>query len=138
VRSRDLRLLSAVFLAQVALGTALRAVPVRWLWRAVRKLRRVARHLVPAPEERVAWAIEGVGRRLPRISTCLVRALAAELFLGGPECTGGVKIGIRRSPSGVLESHAWFERDGRILVGRDGVRDYVDFATLGRATCERT
>ena len=135
---REARLLSAVLLAQVALGAALRAVPVPWLWRMVQRLRGTVRRVIPASEERVAWAIEGVGRRLPRISTCLVRALAAELFLGGPECPGHVKIGVRRSPSGALESHAWFERDGRIVVGGDGAPNYVDFVTLGTAMSERT
>ena len=134
----DVRLLLAVLVAQVALGGALRAVPMQSLWRAVQRLRITVRRLVPASEERVAWAIEGVGRRLPRISTCLVRALAAELFLGRPDSPGHVRIGVRRSPSGALESHAWFERDGRIIVGGDGAHLYADFATLGTPILDRS
>jgi hypothetical protein len=127
---RDLRLLSTVFVGQVALGVALRVASVRVLSRAIAKSRVAARRMAMAPEERIAWAIEAVGRRLPWISTCLVRALAADLFLGGPNRPGHVKIGVRRSHAGTLESHAWFECDGRIVVGAAGAHDYVTFMIL--------
>ena len=125
----EARLLFAVGIVQLAVGAALRVMPVRVLSSAIARHRGAAR-LLRAPEERVGWAIEAVGRRLPWISTCLVRALAADLFLGGAPRPGCVKIGVRRSNGGLLESHAWFEREGRILVGGAGADGYVEFATL--------
>ena len=127
----DVRLLSVALIGEVALGIALRMVPARVLSRAIARYRAGLSRLVRAPEERVAWAIEAVGRRLPWISTCLVRALLADLVLGGAECSGHVTIGVRRAAGGRLESHAWFERNGRILVGGGGADRYVTFMILG-------
>jgi hypothetical protein len=134
---RDVRLLASAFVAQVALGTAMRVAPISVLCRIVRRLRPIASRIRLAPEERVAWAIEAVGRRLPWISTCLVRALAADLLLSGPEGRGGVKIGVTRSEDGTLAAHAWYERGGRIVVGGAEVGAYVDFMTLDTALAER-
>jgi hypothetical protein len=138
INRTDVPLLSAVLVAQLALAIALRVARVPWLCRLVARSRGTARLVVSAPEQRIAWAIEGVGRRLPGISTCLVRALAADLFLSGVEPRGQVTIGVRRSASGTLESHAWFEREGRVLVGGDGVHHYVDFVTLDTVIADRT
>jgi hypothetical protein len=131
VSRRDVPLLAAVCAVQVTLGAAVRAVPMSALCRLVRALRPIARLLAPATEERVAWAIEAVGRRLPGLSTCLVRALAADLFLSVPGRLSHVRVGVRRSEQGALESHAWFERDGRVLVGGAGADTYVHLVTLG-------
>jgi hypothetical protein len=131
------RLLAAALVAEVTVGIALRLIPVPLLWRAVRRLRPIARRAASAPEQRVAWAIEAVGRRLPRLSTCLVRALTADLFLTVPGSVTHVRVGVRRSTRGALESHAWFERDGRIVVGGGDARDYVDFVALDTAISER-
>ena len=130
VSRQEWQTIAAVLIAQVTIGVALRLFPVASLSRAIESLRSIAARAVRVPEERVAWAIEGVGRRLPWISTCLVRALAADLFLSAPGRTGHVKIGVRRSAGGALQSHAWFEREGRILVGAVGTGAYVHFLTL--------
>ena len=124
--AQDWRTLGGVLLAQLVLGGAIRVARVRVLWRTIPAFRVAARRLVSAPDERVAWAIEAVGRRLPRLSTCLVRALAADLFLSAPGRTGRVRIGVRRGEAGELQSHAWFEREGRIVVGAAGASDYVE------------
>jgi len=138
VRQRSLHELYLVAVAavvQLAVGTALRLVPVRTVWRLIAKSRTLARWIAKAPEARIAWAIEAAGRRLPWISTCLVRALAAELFLGNSR-NGHIRIGVRRSAAGTLESHAWFERDGRTIVGGSPVA-YVDFMTLDAGPADR-
>jgi Transglutaminase-like superfamily len=138
IRSRrDLRLLSAVLVAQVMLGAAIRVVPMSALRRLLQGLRPLASRVGPEPEERVAWAIEAVGRRLPWLSTCLVRALAADVFLTVPGALTHVRVGVRRSERGALESHAWFERNGRILVGRAGADTYVHLVTLETTTSQR-
>lgn len=125
----EARLVFVVCIVQLVVAAALRVMPVRVLSSTIARHRAAARWILRAPEERIGWAIEAVGRRLPSISTCLVRALVADLFLGGAPRSGRVKIGVRRS-NGLLESHAWFERDGRILVGGAGADEYVEFVTL--------
>ena len=124
------RVVAVVFLAQVALGARVRVGSVVSLAHATPRFRAVARRLVAASDERVTWAIEAVGRRMPGVSTCLVRALAADLFLSRPDRRGYVRIGVRRANEGRLESHAWFEHEGRIVVGGAGASDYVHFVTL--------
>ena len=68
-------------------------------------------------DERIVWAIEATGRRLGRLSTCLLRALVAELVLD----TGTRAICTSQSESGeppdTLEAHAWLARNGRVLIG---------------------
>jgi hypothetical protein len=108
----------------------MRVVPMSVLRRILRALRPIASPVALATEERVAWAIEAVGRRLPWLSTCLVRALTADLFLSVPGRLSHVRVGVRRSEQGALESHAWFECDGRILVGGAGADSYVQLVTL--------
>lgn len=126
----DWRPLAAAAAAQIVLGAGVRVAPVRSLVRSISPLRAPARRFASTDDDRMAWAIEAAGRRLPRISTCLVRALAADLFLSAPDRMGRVRIGIRRSADGTLQSHAWFERDGRIVVGGAAAASYVDFMTL--------
>ena len=130
IRASDFRLLAIVGLTQLVLGAAVRVARVAALAAAIRRQRGRAQWIVGAPDERIAWAIEVVGRRLPGISTCLVRALAADLFLTTAARPGHVRIGVRRTAAGELQSHAWFEREARILVGAAGADDYVQFTTL--------
>ncbi|WP_423787627.1 lasso peptide biosynthesis B2 protein, partial [Klebsiella pneumoniae] len=51
-------------------------------------------------EAQVIWAIEATGRRLPRVSTCLVRAIVAEILLASRNRPLQVRIGIRRAVHG--------------------------------------
>ena len=80
------------------------------------RLRRPVQFLVRGSDERIIWAIEATGRRLGRLSTCLLRALVAELLLETGNGTICLTIGIRRTAD-TLEAHAWLARDGRVLIG---------------------
>jgi hypothetical protein len=115
--ARDWRLLGAVTMLQLATAVALRLMSLE-SWRArSRRSRTIVRLLVSDSDERLVWAIEATGRRLGRCSTCLVRALVAELVL---EAKGGpitLTIGVRHGRAGIFEAHAWVARCGRILIG---------------------
>jgi hypothetical protein len=113
----DWWLLIVVAFAQVVTRIALRGIPLSVLRAKAARLRRLAQFAVRGSEERVAWAIEATGRRLGGSSTCLVRALVAELVLGSPERPVTLTIGVRRTASGALEAHAWVGREGRVLIG---------------------
>ena len=72
--------------------------------------------MIKGSDARIVWAIEATGRRLGRLSSCLIRALVAELLIdskGGPTC---LTIGVRRT-AGTIAAHAWLERDDRVVIG---------------------
>ena len=113
----DWRLLAAVGLAQVGARVALRARQLLAVRAAVGRLHRLARYFVRGSDERIAWAIDATGRRLGPLSTCLVRALVAELVLDSNDGPLSLTIGVRRTAAGTLDSHAWVTRADRVLVG---------------------
>ncbi len=121
----DWRLLIAVALAQVIAAAALRAMPLSALRARAARFRRLAQLAMQGSEERVVWAIHASGRRLGGSSTCLVRALVADLALGSPERPLCLTIGVRRGSGGTLEAHAWVGREGRVIVGAATGDGYV-------------
>jgi len=113
----------------VTLRVALTALPYGRVERLVSRLAR-RRAAVPAPTERIAWAVAAVGRRLPG-ATCLVQALAASIMLARGGTRAIVRIGVARERGGPLESHAWVESEGRVVIGDVHVDRYVPIATWG-------
>lgn len=91
---------------------ALELLPANRVFGRLAQLRR--RRGDATPPERLAGAVDHVMGRLPWIwrRTCLRRAtvLAALLRREGREAE--VVIGVRRSPGGELEAHAWVSCDG--------------------------
>ena len=67
--------------------------------------------------ERIAWAIEATGRRLPRPSSCLARAIVAEMLLDLAEGPVHLYIGVRHTDAGAFQAHAWVMRADRVVVG---------------------
>ncbi|HTM02386.1 MAG TPA: lasso peptide biosynthesis B2 protein [Vicinamibacterales bacterium] len=116
----DWRLLVAVTALQVATAAALRLLSLEsWRARSLRS-RNIVRLLVNGSDERLVWAIEATGRRLGRLSTCLVRALVAELVLDANVEPVTLTIGVRHDTGGAFEAHAWVARCDRILIGATG------------------
>jgi len=112
----DWTLLLGVAAAQVVAAAAVRAMPASVLGRRAARLRPIVQLAVRGPEDRVIWAIHATGRHLGRVSSCLVRALVADLVIEG----GGSRtltIGVRRTAVGALEAHAWLARGDRVLIG---------------------
>ena len=66
--------------------------------------------------ERGIWAVQVASRYALR-TTCLTRALAAQVLLGFDGIPASVRIGVAKEKVGELEAHAWLERDGKILMG---------------------
>jgi hypothetical protein len=124
----DCRLLAAVAAAQIGAAVALRAMPLSALRTRATRFRRLGQFFVRGSDERIIWAIEAVGRRLGRLSTCLVRALVAELVLNAGDGPVTFTIGVKRTAAGALEAHAWVTRQDRVLVGATP-DEYVPLAT---------
>jgi len=112
----DWWLLVAVAGAQVVAAAALQAMPLPALRTRASRFRRLAQCVVRGSDERIIWAIEATGRRLGRVSTCLLRALVAELVLDPGGGTISLTIGVRRTAD-TFEAHAWLARNGRVLIG---------------------
>ncbi len=68
--------------------------------------------------ERVTWAVDGVGRRLPGM-TCLPRALATHAMLVRRGVPANVRLGVRTQSDDQreLHAHAWVESSGRVVMG---------------------
>jgi hypothetical protein len=106
-----------VTVAQVAATAALRAMPLQALRHHAARVGGLARFLMRGSDDRIVWAIEATGRRLGCLSTCLTRALVAELALDSDHNRVSFTIGVRRTPAGALEAHAWVRRNDRVLIG---------------------
>jgi hypothetical protein len=127
----DWRLLAAVAVAQIGAAAALRAMPLSTVRTGVSRVRRLEQFFVRGSDERIAWAIEAVGRRLGRLSTCLIRALVAELVLNVGDGPVSLTIGVKRTTAGTLEAHAWVTRHDRVLIGATADK-YIPVATWTR------
>jgi hypothetical protein len=125
----DWRLLLAASLLQLLTAVAVRTMPLPRLRRRGARLRPLAQVLLAGTDQRVIWAIDSTGRRLARVSTCLVRAIVAELALGRPARPLRLSIGVRRAPAGDLQSHAWVTHEDGILIGGPIAGDYVPLVT---------
>ena len=114
----------------VTVRVALTALPYRRVERLVSRLARRRAAAALAPTDRIAWAVAAVGRRLPG-ATCLVQALAASIMLARGGTRAIVRIGVARERGGPLESHAWVESEGRVVIGDVHLDRYVPIATWG-------
>lgn len=81
-------------------------------------------------EGRVAWAVMAAGRRHPFGSTCLTRALAAQVMLARRALPCRFVIGVAKDERGGLEAHAWLECGEKVLIGGPDVSRFTPLATL--------
>jgi hypothetical protein len=134
LRRSELRILAVVVSWQAAIAILLRLIPLQTVRKGLLPFRRITAWFAGSDERRVIWALEATAPRLPRLwSSCLTRALLAELLLADATGSVLVTIGIRRDRS-ALEAHAWVERDGCVILGNsqisDQVTDTTDFVRL--------
>ena len=130
ISASDWRLLIAASVAQVLIAFALRIMPLPTIRARAARLGSLAHFTLWGPEERVIWAIEATGRRLAGVSTCLVRAIVAELALAHPERPLRLTIGVRRDLVGDLHAHAWVADEDRILIGGAMSPEYVELPAI--------
>lgn len=68
--------------------------------------------------DRVNWALNAAGSRIPGTGKCLVRALAARQMLLRRGIDARVRIGVPKTLSGDFEAHAWVESEGGTIIGQ--------------------
>ena len=131
-RISDWRLVFGAVLTQIVTTVALRTMSFGMLTRAAGRGRPIVRWLLRGPESRVVWAITATGLRLGSFSTCLVRALVAELALSSPQRALQIRMGVRRNGNG-LDGHAWLVDGERVLLGGPVSNEFVVTAAWERA-----
>jgi hypothetical protein len=140
LRRSEWRILAVVVLWQAAIAILLRLIPLQTVRKGLVPFRRITDWFADSDERRLIWALEAAAPRLPRSwSSCLTRALVAELLLADSAGTVRVTIGILRDKS-AFEAHAWVERDGNVILGRSRItgqitdsKCFVPFVTLQSA-----
>jgi hypothetical protein len=132
----DCRLLACARVLQAFAVAALACGPVPRARYALARIRPLAvAWCGTAPEARIIWAFEASARWRIGQAKCLARALAAEVLLPRTDQPLRVVIGITPPLDGVLKSHAWIEREGRVLIGGgDANRLYVPFVAWNGST----
>ena len=78
--------------------------------------------------DRVSWAVAVGSRYLPAITSCLPRALAAQVLLGRNGYHARLRIGVAKGEDGQLKAHAWVESKGRVVIG--GLNDLSRYIPL--------
>jgi len=85
----------------------------------------------------IGWAVQGLGRRLPWMSQCLVQAVAATWMLQRRRIPSTLYFGLAKDVSGQLEAHAWVRSGTQVLTGargRDAFTVVATFAAPGLST----
>ena len=82
------------------------------------------------PTDVVVWAVEVAAKYMPGFSTCLTKALAAQVLLSRRGQPVLLRIGVVRSAEGKFEAHAWVESDGRVVIGGYELERYTPLAAL--------
>jgi hypothetical protein len=121
----DQRMLMRAALAVVAAKLAIRTLRLPAAREAVLRLERLGWFVIPAPADRIVWAVAAAGGAIPGMKNCLVQAVAAEAMLirAGHPCE--FRIGAAKSGPHGLIAHAWLEKEGRVLIGDFEVDRYA-------------
>jgi len=120
----DWSLLARVAAMQLATTVVVRIVPLRVVRTVAARLARLMLVAEPVEDAKVVWAIEATGRRMGRLSTCLVKAVVAEAMLNSSVRSIRFTIGVKRVADGSLRAHAWVATDDCVLIGATS-EDYV-------------
>lgn len=82
-----------------------------------------------ASAARVVWAVATASRYVPGASTCLIRALAAQVLLARRGEVAHLRIGVARQ-EGRFQAHAWLESQGKVLFGGSELGRYTPLPAL--------
>lgn len=113
---RRLLLEAALVVTMVRLGLAAAGFPAVRRWRLPLAPRPPARSGTRPLRDRIAWAVAAAGRHLPGRTTCLARALAAELLLRRHGHPARLVIGVGRDGAEGFRAHAWVESTAQALL----------------------
>lgn len=82
-------------------------------------------------QEIIVWSVDRSADVLPGISTCLARALAANIMLANNGYRPTLQIGVAVEDAGKITAHAWVEIDGKVVIGAlADMQRYAPFSAL--------
>lgn len=100
--------------------------------RATRFRGRIEGRATPA---RIAWAVVTVANRMPLRTSCLPRAIVGHVMLVRRGYLSDLRIGVlprRAGDAQPLQSHAWMECEGTVLIGElDNLGEYAVLTACG-------
>ena len=77
----------------------------------------------------LSWAVSGISRFVPR-ATCLTQALALHILLRRRRLESIIHIGVAKNEGEPLESHAWVESGGRVVIGNVNLPRFTPMTVL--------
>ena len=118
------------FVLLCAIRVSLSVVPLTVV---LQGLRRLPRHNGASGDDAtirlVTWVVNIASRKISATNTCLVRAIAAFVFLARRGFHLRMVVGVERTGEGPLRAHAWLDYEGRIILGGAEV-DSVGFTPI--------
>lgn len=82
----------------------------------------------PHAVQRLTWSVRAASRYVPA-ATCLTQALALQYLLGRFGYGSKILVGARKDTMGKLESHAWVECEGQVVIGGPQSSGYFPLTT---------
>jgi hypothetical protein len=122
---------AALLLSAIRLGLEL--IPFQTLRRLLAKVAEASTGLQETDRssaDRIVWAVEAAGRRLPGAGTCLTQALAAHVLLRRQGYPTLLHIGVLRGEEGRFEAHAWLKSGDKVVIGGGELERYTVLALL--------
>ena len=126
------RLLINAIVLLVIMRLGLWLLPFPSLMKFVAGLSRSKSMLLPAAPaflEKFGWAVNAASSYVPR-STCLTRALVAQILLKRRGLPAELHIGVGKDENGKFQAHAWIVSGGRVIIGSEEHENYVPFDSL--------
>ena len=80
------------------------------------KQKKKLKDAVNPSEEKIVWTIDVVSRYI-LFTTCLNKALTAQVLLKRYGYLSNLHIGVVKNDKGKLNAHAWVESNGKIIIG---------------------
>ena len=84
----------------------------------------------PAAADHIGWAVLTASRYVPGARACLPRALAATPLLRRARLPARLRFGVTKGDGGRAEAHAWVESGGRVIIGAEGLEQYVPISGM--------
>jgi hypothetical protein len=78
----------------------------------------------------IATVINGLSRRTPWPSTCLVKVIAAHKMLSKISIPHTLHFGVQKVTPGKIKAHAWLSVGNKILIGGDNADGFVEISKI--------
>jgi hypothetical protein len=135
---KDWALLAECGLALLAASVAIRVVPFRVLVRTIASGRggfgdgRAKQEI-----DRVRWAVEAVGRRLPWRVVCFQKGLAVQRLLAQRGIPSDLHYGVAHEEHGELKAHVWVTHRDEYVIGGEEAARFARLASYpSRGSCD--